>query len=86
MGARWLGSEAGKTTHFGFRDVDEDAKKGMVGEVFHRVADKYDLMNDVMSASLHRLWKDEFVAMLGPVPSPGESMPSPLAFPALYAL
>ena len=46
-----------KTTHFGFKTVDETEKQEKVGEVFHSVAGKYDLMNDVMSAGLHRLWK-----------------------------
>ncbi len=45
------------TTHFGFRQVAKDAKAGMVAEVFHSVAQKYDLMNDVMSLGIHRLWK-----------------------------
>lgn len=61
------------TTHFGFQEVAEGDKKQMVGEVFHKVADKYDLMNDLMSGTLHRLWKDEFVRMLGPVASHGKS-------------
>jgi len=38
-----------------------------VGDVFRRVADSYDLMNDLMSSGIHRLWKDEFVRMIGPV-------------------
>lgn len=45
------------TTHFGFQTVAEEEKAKKVGEVFHSVASKYDLMNDVMSAGLHRLWK-----------------------------
>ncbi len=45
------------TTHFGFETVAEHEKAKKVGEVFHSVARKYDLMNDVMSAGLHRLWK-----------------------------
>ncbi|MEW5757592.1 MAG: bifunctional demethylmenaquinone methyltransferase/2-methoxy-6-polyprenyl-1,4-benzoquinol methylase UbiE [Pseudomonadota bacterium] len=45
------------TTHFGFRQVAKDAKAGMVADVFHSVAQKYDLMNDVMSLGIHRLWK-----------------------------
>jgi demethylmenaquinone methyltransferase/2-methoxy-6-polyprenyl-1,4-benzoquinol methylase len=48
---------SGKSTHFGFRSVDEDEKSGKVAEVFHSVAQKYDVMNDLMSAGLHRLWK-----------------------------
>jgi demethylmenaquinone methyltransferase/2-methoxy-6-polyprenyl-1,4-benzoquinol methylase len=46
-----------KTTHFGYQTVAEADKAKKVGEVFHSVASKYDLMNDVMSAGLHRLWK-----------------------------
>ena len=45
------------TTHFGFREVPESAKSGMVADVFHSVANKYDLMNDLMSLGVHRLWK-----------------------------
>jgi ubiquinone/menaquinone biosynthesis C-methylase UbiE len=39
-----------------------------VGQVFHNVADKYDLMNDLMSAGVHRVWKDHFVTKLAPTP------------------
>ncbi|MGL4268991.1 MAG: bifunctional demethylmenaquinone methyltransferase/2-methoxy-6-polyprenyl-1,4-benzoquinol methylase UbiE [Plesiomonas sp.] len=46
-----------ETTHFGFRTVAKDDKAGMVAEVFHSVAGKYDLMNDLMSFGIHRLWK-----------------------------
>lgn len=44
-------------THFGYRKVTEDEKARLVGGVFDSVADKYDLMNDVMSLGIHRLWK-----------------------------
>jgi len=44
-------------THFGFRQVDESEKARKVAEVFHSVANRYDLMNDLMSGGLHRLWK-----------------------------
>jgi demethylmenaquinone methyltransferase/2-methoxy-6-polyprenyl-1,4-benzoquinol methylase len=44
-----------KTTHFGFREVPESAKAGMVGQVFSSVASRYDIMNDVMSFGIHRL-------------------------------
>lgn len=44
-------------THFGFRDVNVEEKQNLVGEVFHAVAGKYDLMNDAMSMGAHRLWK-----------------------------
>ena len=46
-----------KTTHFGFKTVNETEKQQKVGEVFHSVAQKYDVMNDVMSAGMHRVWK-----------------------------
>jgi len=46
-----------KKTHFGFESVDESEKAKKVGAVFESVAPKYDLMNDLMSAGLHRLWK-----------------------------
>jgi len=54
-----------KTTDFGFREVTEDAKAGLVEEVFTSVADKYDLMNDVMSFGVHRLWKRFAVSQAG---------------------
>ena len=44
-------------THFGYQDVDKAAKAGMVGQVFDSVASKYDVMNDLMSFGVHRLWK-----------------------------
>lgn len=46
-----------ETTHFGFREVPREEKSERVGDVFHSVADRYDLMNDLMSAGMHRLWK-----------------------------
>lgn len=45
------------TTHFGYQTVSEDDKVHKVAEVFHSVAGKYDVMNDLMSAGLHRVWK-----------------------------
>jgi len=57
-----------KTTHFGFQTVDEGAKAGMVHGVFTRVASKYDIMNDVMSGGVHRLWKDAMMDWLAPRP------------------
>jgi demethylmenaquinone methyltransferase / 2-methoxy-6-polyprenyl-1,4-benzoquinol methylase len=50
------------TTHFGFRDVPTGEKQKLVGEVFSSVAGKYDLMNDLMSLGVHRVWKRYFVA------------------------
>lgn len=54
------------TTHFGARQVPLAEKQGLVNEVFHNVADRYDLMNDLMSGGVHRLWKDAMVARLAP--------------------
>ena len=53
-------------TSFGFTPVREDAKQGLVNEVFAKVARSYDLMNDLMSGGLHRLWKNDLVAWLAP--------------------
>jgi demethylmenaquinone methyltransferase/2-methoxy-6-polyprenyl-1,4-benzoquinol methylase len=57
---------------FGFQDVDPREKPGLVRGVFDRVASRYDLMNDVMSAGVHRLWKDATAARLNP--QPGETI------------
>jgi len=53
------------TTHFGYREVAVQEKAGLVREVFSSVAGKYDLMNDLMSFGIHRLWKRDFVANSG---------------------
>ncbi len=53
------------TTHFGYREVAVQEKTGLVHEVFSSVASKYDLMNDLMSLGIHRLWKRDFVANSG---------------------
>lgn len=55
-------------TSFGFKDIAEEEKSKMVGNVFTSVASNYDLMNDLMSAGLHRLWKDRLVSKLNPFP------------------
>ncbi len=55
-----------ETTHFGFRDVPLGDKQTLVNDVFHSVASRYDLMNDLMSAGLHRVWKDIMVNALNP--------------------
>jgi demethylmenaquinone methyltransferase/2-methoxy-6-polyprenyl-1,4-benzoquinol methylase len=59
-------AHGGGTASFGFRDVAEGERQGLVNEVFSAVAERYDLMNDLMSGGLHRLWKDDFVGMLNP--------------------
>jgi len=51
---------------FGFRTVREEERQGLVNDVFSKVAERYDLMNDLMSGGLHRLWKSDFVSMLNP--------------------
>lgn len=50
-------AEQDNTTHFGFKQVDKSQKVNMVKDVFHSVAAKYDIMNDLMSFGIHRLWK-----------------------------
>ena len=57
---------ADKTTHFGFETVPESEKAGRVKGVFGSVASKYDIMNDVMSFGIHRLWKDAMMDWLAP--------------------
>jgi len=59
---------SGKTSSFGFRDVDAREKVRLVRGVFDSVASNYDLMNDLMSAGVHRLWKDAAAAKLNPRP------------------
>ncbi|MCK0207488.1 bifunctional demethylmenaquinone methyltransferase/2-methoxy-6-polyprenyl-1,4-benzoquinol methylase UbiE [Starkeya koreensis] len=60
-------ADGGRTdTHFGYRTVPLDDKQRMVDEVFHSVARRYDLMNDLMSLGLHRAWKDLLVSRLRP--------------------
>ncbi len=59
---------AEKTASFGFRDVPEGEKEALVREVFSSVAARYDLMNDLMSVGVHRIWKDAMVEWLNPQP------------------
>ena len=54
-----------KTTHFGYKTVNVEEKAGKVADVFHSVAGKYDLMNDLMSGGVHRLWKRITIEMSG---------------------
>lgn len=61
---------------FGFRSVPETERQGLVNRVFASVAERYDVMNDLMSGGLHRLWKDDFVATLNP-PRAGSGVASP---------
>ena len=52
-------------THFGYREVDVNEKAGLVAGVFHSVASRYDLMNDLMSGGIHRLWKRFTIELSG---------------------
>ena len=57
---------AEKTTHFGFQEIPEQEKAGRVHGVFTSVASRYDVMNDVMSMGVHRVWKDAMMDWLAP--------------------
>jgi demethylmenaquinone methyltransferase/2-methoxy-6-polyprenyl-1,4-benzoquinol methylase len=59
-------AETAEAAPFGFQDVPLAAKQGLVDRVFHSVADRYDLMNDLMSGTLHRAWKNALVTALNP--------------------
>ncbi|MBB5049307.1 demethylmenaquinone methyltransferase/2-methoxy-6-polyprenyl-1,4-benzoquinol methylase [Rhodopseudomonas rhenobacensis] len=59
-------TQPGETTHFGFKDVALDDKQTLVNDVFHSVASRYDLMNDLMSGGLHRAWKNVMITTLNP--------------------
>ena len=54
------------TAHFGARQVPLGDKQALVDDVFHSVARRYDLMNDLMSFGLHRAWKDALISALDP--------------------
>ncbi len=59
-------AKASEQTHFGDRSVPLSDKQGLVDDVFHSVARRYDLMNDLMSGGLHRAWKDALVTAVNP--------------------
>lgn len=61
-------SKSAESVSFGHRRVSQDEKPNLVNAVFEDVAGNYDLMNDVMSAGVHRLWKAEFVKRIAPRP------------------
>lgn len=61
-----MSNDSNRTTHFGDRTVPEDEKKGLVEGVFSSVASRYDLMNDLMSVGIHRVWKDAMMDWLAP--------------------
>lgn len=64
-------SDQDSSTHFGFSEVRLSEKQGLVDDVFHKVARRYDVMNDLMSGGLHRLWKDAFAAKVNARNRPG---------------
>lgn len=64
-GSNKTSPEKGDTTHFGYREVRASEKASLVREVFDSVADRYDVMNDLMSLGVHRLWKHYFAARSG---------------------
>nr|XP_012416571.1 PREDICTED: 2-methoxy-6-polyprenyl-1,4-benzoquinol methylase, mitochondrial isoform X2 [Odobenus rosmarus divergens] len=69
LGARHLSQEKQATeTHFGFETVSEEEKGGKVYHVFESVAKKYDVMNDMMSLGIHRVWKDLLLSKMHPFP------------------
>ncbi len=58
---------------FGFRKISEDEKQPLVNDVFHKVAERYDVMNDLMSGGMHRLWKSALVNSLAPPKKAGSN-------------
>jgi demethylmenaquinone methyltransferase / 2-methoxy-6-polyprenyl-1,4-benzoquinol methylase len=66
MSEERITAAGGMETSYGFRQVGPGEKQPLVDEVFHKVARRYDIMNDLMSAGLHRAWKDAMVAWLNP--------------------
>lgn len=63
-----MGKPMTETVDYGFQRIDPEEKTRRVRSVFERVAHRYDIMNDVMSGGLHRLWKDQFVSKIQPRP------------------
>ena len=61
-------NSANEKVDFGFKHVNSQEKASMVADIFHSVADKYDIMNDLMSLGLHRLWKQSLIRALHPHP------------------
>ncbi len=66
-----VGAHGGMEHSFGFKAVDESEKQVLVNDVFHKVAKRYDVMNDLMSAGMHRVWKDAMISWLAPSKRPG---------------
>ncbi|MEZ5810129.1 MAG: bifunctional demethylmenaquinone methyltransferase/2-methoxy-6-polyprenyl-1,4-benzoquinol methylase UbiE [Rhizobiaceae bacterium] len=71
MSVKRTTAAGGMETAYGFRQVSEGEKQPMVDHVFDRVASRYDVMNDLMSGGMHRLWKEAMVAWLNPSRRPG---------------
>ncbi len=67
-------AQGGMETSYGFRQVGEGEKQPLVNDLFHKVAERYDVMNDLMSAGLHRVWKNAMVTWLNPPRRPGWSV------------
>ncbi|MDB5522496.1 MAG: ubiquinone/menaquinone biosynthesis methyltransferase family protein, partial [Rhizobium sp.] len=63
-------ADGGMETSYGFRDVGAGEKQTLVNDVFHKVAKRYDIMNDLMSAGMHRAWKAAMISALNPRKSP----------------
>lgn len=66
MTGQRISADGGMETSYGFRQVGEGEKQTLVNDVFHKVAKRYDIMNDVMSMGMHRVWKDSMIAALNP--------------------
>lgn len=72
------------TSSFGYQEVPTSDKTGLVGQVFSSVATSYDLMNDLMSVGLHRLWKDRSVSCTPYIPSKRLHQPVLRSYPTRY--
>lgn len=80
QGKRYFGAsvcrmEKSDTTHFGSKTIPKEQKEKLVGDVFSSVASNYDIMNDVMSLGIHRLWKDHFINKLDAGKRPNSNEP-----------
>jgi demethylmenaquinone methyltransferase/2-methoxy-6-polyprenyl-1,4-benzoquinol methylase len=71
MSDQRVSAQGGMQTSYGFRTVADGEKQTLVNDVFHKVAKRYDIMNDVMSAGMHRVWKNAMIASLNPPLRPG---------------
>lgn len=71
MSDQRVSARGGMQTSYGFRTVPDGEKQTLVNDVFHKVARRYDIMNDVMSGGMHRVWKDAMIVSLNPPRRPG---------------